>query len=239
MAALTPPPVATYPDVDTAFTALQLHAKGHGYALVKVISRPSRVLYLCDRAGQYNPKGKELATDKTKQRIYTGSKKCSCLMKVDLRLDTLSNQWMVKVLEGVHNHPPSVSAVAHPVHRKDALTPEIYAQISTLAQASLTPGRILDILRVSDPKIPLISKDISNTIQQIRAKELGSQTPIQWLLQVSINPFNSNLPTNQYGGRSLNKPIVTLDIFLPLGLLNDLLLFTPHLSSFGRRTLMF
>ena len=29
---LTAPPEAIYPDIDTAFTAIQAHAKEHGYA---------------------------------------------------------------------------------------------------------------------------------------------------------------------------------------------------------------
>jgi hypothetical protein len=54
------PPRAIYPDVLTAFAAIQAHAKAHGYAISCQDKRPKRVLFGCDRAGKYNPKGKSL-----------------------------------------------------------------------------------------------------------------------------------------------------------------------------------
>jgi hypothetical protein len=182
---LLPPPEAIYPDPNTALTALQLHAKQHGYAFTVRSSKASRAIYSCDRAGQYDSKYKDPSVHESKQR-KTGSKKCGCLMKVELRLDSLSSNWMLRVLEGAHNHSPSTAAVAHTAHRAAALTLETRAQISGFVQAGQSISQILINLRTSDPELPLIAKDIGNIVQQIRAEELNGRTPIQWLLEVRI-----------------------------------------------------
>jgi hypothetical protein len=185
---LLPPPEAIYPDPNAALAAVQLHAKQHGYALNKRSSKATRVIFACDRGGQYDSKGKDLRMHDSKRR-QSGSKKCGCLMKVELRLDSMSSQWMLRVLEGAHNHGPSTAAIAHPVHRSTALTPDIRAQISGFVRSGQSISQILTNLRTSNPRIPLIAKDISNIVQQIRAEELNGRTPIQWLLEVSIKLF--------------------------------------------------
>jgi hypothetical protein len=43
--ALIPPPDASCPDPNTTFTAVQLHAKEHGYAVFKYSTKPSRVVF--------------------------------------------------------------------------------------------------------------------------------------------------------------------------------------------------
>jgi len=183
---LLPPPEAIYPDPYTAQVAIQLHAKQHGYAFFRISSKPSRVLFACDRGRKYDSKGKDPAVDKSKQRKRTGTKKCGCLMKVELRLDKVSSHWILHVLEGAHNHGPSTAATAHPAHRITAVTPYIHAKIIRLSQAGSSPSQILTALRLSDPQIPLVVKDIANIVQQMRAQELNGRTPIQWLLEVSI-----------------------------------------------------
>jgi hypothetical protein len=184
---LTPPPVASYLDVNTAFTALQLHAKQHGYALMRFSSKPFRAVFACDRARTYDSRSKDREVDPSKRRTATGSKKCGCGMRVALRLDKVESLWMVEVLHGEHNHGPSVAATAHPAHRSATLVPSIRAQISTLSQAGFLPSQILHALQVTNPGINLIAKDISNIQQALRAEQLDGKTPIQWLLNVRIH----------------------------------------------------
>jgi hypothetical protein len=107
-------------------------------------------------------------------------------MKVELRLDKLSSQWILYTIEAAHNHPPSAAPTAHPAHRIAALSPEIRAEITKFAQAGLSISQILTTLRISDSKLPLIAKDISNIVQQMRSEQLNGRTPIQWLLEVRI-----------------------------------------------------
>jgi hypothetical protein len=106
--------------------------------------KPSRLLFACDCAGNYDHKGKSLAVDKSKQRENTGSKKCGCLIMVEFCPDRLSNQWILRVLQMPHNHGASAAASAHPVHRMTALTPETRAKITKLLRSGSTPGQILD-----------------------------------------------------------------------------------------------
>jgi len=53
-----------------------------------------------------------------------------------------------------------------------------------MSQAGLAPSQILTTLRNSNPDIPLIAKDIANTTQQARLKQLGGRTPIKWLIDI-------------------------------------------------------
>jgi hypothetical protein len=51
-----PPLTTIYADITTAVTALQSHAKAHGYALFKRDSQPPKrestnIIYACDREG--------------------------------------------------------------------------------------------------------------------------------------------------------------------------------------------
>ena len=88
MSSLLPPPEAVYPNPEAAFTAIQLHAKNNGYTFKKHDKKPFRVIYSCDRAGKLNIRGKDPAVYKSKQRKATGTKKCGCLMRVELRHDS-------------------------------------------------------------------------------------------------------------------------------------------------------
>jgi hypothetical protein len=81
---LLPPPEAIYPDQNTALTAVQLHAKQHGYAFKIHDKKAFRVVFACDRGGQYDSKGKDSKIHESRRR-QTGSKKCGCLMKLELR----------------------------------------------------------------------------------------------------------------------------------------------------------
>jgi hypothetical protein len=110
-------------------------------------------------------------------------------MRVELRFDNVSSNWILHVLEGAHNHGPSTAATAHPVHRTTALVLPIRAEIRRLSQAGSSPGQILTTLRLSEPQTPVIVKDIANIVQQMRAEELNGRTPIQRLLKVSIEYF--------------------------------------------------
>jgi hypothetical protein len=181
---LTAPPEDIYPDVKTAFDSIQAHAKGEGYAFKRHQNKPTRRVFTCDRAGDYDPRGKGPNTHPSKQRGNSGTKKCGCLMQVELRLDKLSNTWALKVLESAHNHAPSLDYTAHPAHRLASLPEGAHVLINTLSRAGSGPNEILNALRCVDPEVSLISKDISNLTQKLRIEELDGKTPIQWLLEV-------------------------------------------------------
>lgn len=84
-----------------------------------------------------------------------------------------------------------------------------------MSQSGISPGQILTALRLSDSQTPLITKDISNVVQQMRAEELNGRTPIEWLLEVRIRLFLANLLINT---RNSKLPTSPLDTSLILGL---------------------
>jgi hypothetical protein len=181
---LTAPPEAIYLDVDSAFSEIQAHAREHRYSICRAQMKPTRRVFTCDRAGKYNLKGKDPNTHSSKQRNKTSSKKCDCPMKVELRQDLISHNWVLKVLEGIHNHGPSAAIIAHPAHRLATMAPGGRATISTLSRAGLSASQILTTLCCLEPELTLIPKDIYNFTQKARLEELAGRTPIQWLLEV-------------------------------------------------------
>jgi hypothetical protein len=182
--------INVYPDIDSAFNEIQAHAREHGYAFRRHQMRPTRRVFACDRAGKYDPRGKDPNTHRSKQCQNTGSKKCGCLMRVELLLNNLSNQWSLRVLESVYNHGPSIAITAHPAHRLPTIAQGGYKTISTLSRAGLSPGQILNTLRCLEPEVSLIPKDTYNFTQKARLEELGGRTPIQWLLEVRYLPLS-------------------------------------------------
>ena len=237
---LIAPPEAIYPDVDTAFGEIQAHAREHGYALFRYYRKPSRVVFACDRAGKYDSKGKDPNTHSSKQRKNTGSKKCGCPMKVELRLDQISSNWALKVLESAHNHGPSTAITAHPVHRLATMAPGGLNTISTLSRSGISPGQILTTLRSLEPELSLIPKDIYNYIQKARLEELDGRTPIQWLLEVGYLPLYLSLPLSTYTDlyRSFKATTSTLNISLKVDLSSDLPLYIRSPLYSGSRILI-
>jgi hypothetical protein len=181
-----PPPEAVYTDLDTAVAAIQGHAKLHGYALCKRDSKAKRVVYTCDRFGRVQSKGKNPNTHATKRRQGSGSKKCGCEMKLVLKLDDGSEQWVVSITYGTHNHESSTAPAAHPAYRTAALDPNAIAQIKLLSSSGVVPAQILSVVRKQFPQAILVQKDVSNIIQKARLEDLAGRTPIQWLLEVCI-----------------------------------------------------
>ncbi|CZT48203.1 uncharacterized protein RSE6_08869 [Rhynchosporium secalis] len=87
------PPIAIYSDIPTGFTAIQAYARAHGYTLRQRDIRLFRALFVCDCAGKYDPKGKQLDVDTSKRRKDTRSKKCDCQIRVTLMKDRASEQY--------------------------------------------------------------------------------------------------------------------------------------------------
>ena len=180
------PPEAVYPDITTAFTTIQAHARTQGYAFVQCNKKPKSIIYTCDRAGKYDPKGKDPNTHESKQRTKTGTKKCDCRMRVSLSLDNISGNWGLKVLEAIYNHGRSTDPMAYPAHRIALIGPEIHARIDSFAKAGLSIAQILTAIRQESPGVLLSQKDISNIVQKQRLEQLDGKTPIQWLIEVCI-----------------------------------------------------
>ena len=102
-----------------------------------------RVLFVCDRAGKYDSRGKQKDIHSSRRRQNTSSKRCDCPIRVTLVKDKVLEQWEVKVLEATHNYAASADSTAYPAHRIASAPVEIRASIDTLAKASLLNAQIL------------------------------------------------------------------------------------------------
>ncbi|RFU29347.1 hypothetical protein B7463_g6990, partial [Scytalidium lignicola] len=172
------PPEDFYPDIDQLYNSIQAFAKINGYAFSRRDKKAKRVVFICDRGGPYNPKGKKAGIDPSKQR-QTATKKSNCQMKI--AAIAKGDGWRVQVIEPTHNHEASSYAAAHTSHRRAALGSELKAEIIAKAQSGIKNAQILSFLRLYHPT-HLTGKDISNIIQATRAEELGGRTPLEWLL---------------------------------------------------------
>ena len=212
-----PPPAAVYPDILTAFSALQAHARAHGYALFKRDSQPpkvpTRVIYACDREGKGDSRAKNPNIHEQRRRQGTRSKKCGCKMRIALKRDLISGQWEVQIIEGSHNHLASADPSAHPAHRLAALSSEIKAYIESLVCSGLSNAQILGIIRQKHGMdVLLAQKDVSNLAQKTRLKLLNGKTPMDWLFQVYIAiASSSNLLIIYLGVTRKRLPACTRD----------------------------
>ena len=136
-ACASPPSEAVYIDLSTAIAAIQEHAKCNGDVLFKRDTKPARVVFVCDRYGEPESKPKNAHIHKSKRRLGSHSKKCDCRIKVALRLDKITEQWQLEVLEGAHNYKASADPFAYPAYRIAALDLSVYAQIESLALSGL------------------------------------------------------------------------------------------------------
>ncbi|KAJ5933652.1 Isochorismatase-like protein [Penicillium verhagenii] len=119
---LIPPAEADYPDRDSLFQAVQLHANEHGYQVViksssgstdKKPGRKAKVWLRCDRGGQYRPRNG--LTEENRKRRRT-----SRLVDCPFMLLATGNPgfWHLDVLNPTHNHGPSLEKSNKPVHPK-------------------------------------------------------------------------------------------------------------------------
>jgi hypothetical protein len=166
-----PPSEAVYARLSTAIAALHKHAKCNGYAFFKRDTKPARIVFVYDRFGKPESKPKNIDIHESKRRPGSRSKKCDCRMKVALRLDKITEQWYLEVVEGSHNHEASADPSAHPNYRVAALDSQVSAQIESLALSGLNNAQILGVIRRQHSAVVLSQKDVSNLVQLARLRQ--------------------------------------------------------------------
>jgi hypothetical protein len=170
-----PPPTATYPDIETAFQAIEAHAQENGYAVYICDRQPpkkptTRVTLCCDKGPDSYRDSKKLDVHETKRRKNTGTKKCGCKFRVEIKLDEKlftaadSPVWQVKDIGKPHNHRRSSDISAHPQYRLRECSQDTRASIIAAAQAGQSNAEIMATFRKTDPTFNLILRDISNLL---------------------------------------------------------------------------
>lgn len=165
-------------DQKSLVRAVQGYATSQGFVLPVKRSRIVSVVLHCDRAGPYRHAKKK----KPLRRRKTGSKRCGCLYQVEGTLDKASNRWFARLIHGHHNHDLD-DLVAHPFHRRQALTPTVRTDIERMLDAGITPRQILSSLQTKYVNIPFTKRDIYNVRHRQRKDKRHGQPAIQALIQ--------------------------------------------------------
>jgi hypothetical protein len=105
-----PIPELSYPTLPLARQALTDHGNANFYRVSIRDTQPrkdnpQRIVYVCDRSGKYDKRGKKTDVPGVKPRPNTSSRKCGCEFKVIIKKE--GSGWRIQVVEGRHNHPPS------------------------------------------------------------------------------------------------------------------------------------
>jgi len=178
------PPEAIYPSRDNLFQAINGWAKPRGYAFTTARSSKARsglltITYVCDR-GCKKP---SRSTDHERLRNTT-TKSTNCPFSVIASQLSGELGWAVRhrteTRFATHNHAPSFSPTAHPIHRK--LNTQQRETVTKLQAAGIKPQEIQTYLRQDGPTLAT-QRDILNILQEIRRESRQGQPSIHALQQ--------------------------------------------------------
>ncbi|KAJ3453427.1 hypothetical protein MRS44_017674 [Fusarium solani] len=158
------PPEGNYNSREELHTAINAWAAPRGYAFTswrssKTSNQRIGVIFGCDRGGYARP-------SKNPQR-QTVSRRTGCLFSVMAKESQCGTIWSLRHRSGAdfkqHNHEPSFSQVAHPIHRQ--LSSLDQSTVQQLSSAGVAPKEIMSYLRMNSDTIAT-QQDIYNCIAQ-------------------------------------------------------------------------
>lgn len=148
----------------------------------------ARITFCCERSGEYRDRGKSKVDKKEKQLRNTGTKKCGCPFTLKgHKLDNDDN-WMLKVVCGVHNHP-----VADPFEGRSyagRLSKEETSLLKDMSKHMVRPKDILVTLKNKDVNNVSTIKHIYNACQRYKVKETAESSN----KMLKSNAFDSCFP---------------------------------------------
>jgi hypothetical protein len=176
---LEPPPETEYYDTyQQLLAAVNNWALKQGYAITSKRTLKSKrgkgelyKIYLqCDRGGRQKDRS-------------NGIRSCAS-RRIDCPFDAVAKKdadlWSLKIRDPEHNHPPFLSALAHPVHRK--MDKETRNKVRNLSRQPIKPREITTYIRLNAPDQRLTRRDVYNERVRLRREQLGKYTPTQALL---------------------------------------------------------
>ncbi|KAJ4716771.1 FAR1-related sequence [Melia azedarach] len=140
--------------------------------------RRPRISFACERSGAYRRKYAEGQTPKRPKT--TGTKKCGCpfLLKGH-KLDT-DDDWMLKVICGVHNHPVTQHVEGHSYAGR--LTEQEANILVDLSRSNISPKEILLTLKQRDMHNVSTIKAIYNARHKYKVGEQVGQLHMHQLM---------------------------------------------------------
>ncbi|KAH1247374.1 hypothetical protein GmHk_06G017285 [Glycine max] len=149
--------------------------------------RSSFVLIGCERSGQYKCRNKEFV------RRDTGSRKCGCPFRLRGKPVHGGEDWMVKLICGIHNHELAKSLVGHPYVGR--LTNNEKKIIAGMTKSMVKPKNILLTLKEHNANSCTTIKQIYNARSAYRSSIRGADTEMQHLTKLHEH---STYKTNRY-----------------------------------------
>ena len=138
--------------------------------------RSSFVLIGCERSGMYKCRNKEFV------RKGTGSRKCGCPFRLHGKLVHGEEDWMVKLICGIHNHELAKSLVGHPYVGR--LTKDEKKIIADMTKSMVKPKNILLTLKEHNANSCTTIKQIYNARSAYRSSIRGADTEMQHLMKL-------------------------------------------------------
>jgi hypothetical protein len=184
------PPSAIFDSLDDLVASVQQHQRENGACVVRRnyanyrdfegSKKPTYCQLLCDR-------GARRPIESTGLR-NTASRKLNCPFKLTASATKPSGwRWSYKVVNGTHNHLPSLDPSSHTIHRRR--TKEQMDVARSMIQYQGVPAReMADILRDHHPEPSFFKdKDIYNDRYRLKALRLEGYTPTQAWVRILQN----------------------------------------------------
>ena len=172
--------------IDTLQAQVNKFAKENGFGVVRHNGSGSRVqktryVFQCDRYGEPRPsRGVGLRRKR--------SRKCGCKWKVIAEaLAQNGYMWTLRKFadpeHSLHNHDPSMSVSAHPVHRRHTNSVKITIE-ATSRRVGIRARDVRGIVKEKHPDTVYTKKDIYNARAILRREKLNGLNPTAALIKL-------------------------------------------------------
>ena len=140
--------------------------------------RKTRMNFACERSGAYRHKYKEATTPKRPKA--TGTKKCGCPFLLKGQKLESDDDWILKVVCGVHNHAAAQYFEGHSFAGR--LNETETGLLVDMSKSNVKPKDILYTLKTRDEHNATTMKTIYNARHKYKIKELAGRSQMQQLL---------------------------------------------------------
>ncbi|XP_022146566.1 2-succinylbenzoate--CoA ligase, chloroplastic/peroxisomal isoform X2 [Momordica charantia] len=144
-----------------------------------VNGRRPRISFGCERSGSYRRTSKLEVLGDRKARKLTGTKKCGCPFLLKGQKLTTDDDWIVKVVCGVHNHLAIKNMEGHSFAGR--LSQEENEILMNLSRSSVRPKDILNTLKSRDARNASTMKTIYNARHRQKRVEKERKPDMQQL----------------------------------------------------------
>ena len=176
------PPIAgqLFDTFNDLFAAVQSHARQTGWAIIKTRASNRRAngnYYKYDLACD---RGMNLYSCRSTGRRQASSRKEECPWRgVAVARKSDGDRWKYETINSTHNHPPSLDASVHPMHRR--LTDEERGNLERHTQAGSRLNVIASDLRTRNQALK--KKDLLNERAKLQRQAAGPYTQTQRFVQ--------------------------------------------------------